>query len=209
MESINRLRSDSIKDSLGWWKSETKLCSPEELDGIIDASNSANLPTDPYNKIDEGIYISDGVTAKNLNLLKTLKITHVLNAACGDNESLDLINTSQEYYDKAGIKFMGLEAIDISTFNLFAFFYMAADFIEDALDEGGNILVHCKLGTSRSPSLVLAYLMIKKGYTIQNAVRTLATVREIRPNMGFLKQLCFLNDLLKSEAEGKSALDLE
>jgi protein-tyrosine phosphatase len=64
--------------------------------------------------------------------------------------------------------------------------------------------VHCKEGISRSSTLVLAFLMIKRGFTAQNAMRTIRREREIRPNIGFLKQLCYLNDILIDKRELKS-----
>lgn len=54
----------------------------------------------------------------------------------------------------------------------------------------GKVLVHCREGVSRSATLVVAYLMLKEGMTVQDAVRTVRESREICPNEGFLQQLC-------------------
>lgn len=55
------------------------------------------------------------------------------------------------------------------------------------------------MGISRSSTLVLAYLMIKRGFSAQEAVRTVRRHREIIPNDGFLQQLCNLNEELIRE----------
>lgn len=56
----------------------------------------------------------------------------------------------------------------------------------------GKVLVHCLQGLSRSATLVLAFLMIKKGMTVTEAVETVRSKRRIYPNDGFLQQLCDL-----------------
>ena len=60
----------------------------------------------------------------------------------------------------------------------------------------GKVMVHCKVGASRSATIVLAFLMIKRYMTVQEAVRMVRAKREIAPNEGFLQQLCDLNDKL-------------
>lgn len=66
-------------------------------------------------------------------------------------------------------------------------------------------MVHCKVGASRSATIVIAFLMIKRHMTVQEAVRMVRSKREIAPNEGFLQQLCNLNDKLHSSGhfEGK------
>ncbi|XP_015795340.1 dual specificity protein phosphatase 3 isoform X1 [Tetranychus urticae] len=184
--------------SLSWWKVSTPSCSPDELSDIITAPNGGyyTVPTDPYNEVFPNIYVGDGTTALCTSLLRRLGITHVLNAAWGKSRSLNLVNTNESFYRDAGIEFMGIEALDMSTFLLSPHFEAAADFIDKAIITGGKVYVHCRQGISRSATLVLAYLMIKRDFTVQEAVRTVRRERDIIPNEGFLKQLCLLNETL-------------
>lgn len=138
-------------------------------------------------------------TALCLHLLRRLQITHVLNAAWGKQRNLGMVNTSSTYYSNANIEFMGVEALDVAVFPLFQHFTTAADFIEKALQQNGKVLVHCGEGISRSSTLVLAYLMIKRNFDVKDAVRTVVAHRNILPNQGFLLQLCQLNDELKNK----------
>jgi len=73
------------------------------------------------------------------------------------------------------------------------------DFIQAALDErarvgGGSsspaILVHCKMGVSRSASAVIAYLMRSQQLQYKDAFNLVAKQRPIiNPNLAFLRQL--------------------
>lgn len=86
--------------------------------------------------------------------------------------------------------------MDMTSFHLYPYFEQAAQFIDDALRQNGKVLVHCRQGISRSATLVIAFLMIKRGMNVQEAVRRVRNRREVIPNEGFLKQLCVLNEIL-------------
>lgn len=62
----------------------------------------------------------------------------------------------------------------------------------------GKVFVHCMVGISRSATCVLAYLMIKKGMTAEDAIRTVRKNRYVRPNDGFLQQLAQLDNELRA-----------
>jgi len=55
--------------------------------------------------------------------------------------------------------------------NLFSHFSSSIDFIHSAGKQGGNILVHCYAGISRSTTMVIAYLMQTKGMNFTTAFR--------------------------------------
>jgi protein-tyrosine phosphatase len=67
---------------------------------------------------------------------------------------------------------------------------VALAFIDNALETGNSVLVHCAAGVSRSASVVIAYLMLKKNYSFDEAFSTTKRARPcISPNHGFLEQL--------------------
>lgn len=178
-----------------WRRPVPVSCTPDELTDIIIAPRGVyEIPTDPFNEVYPGIILGDGTTALCVMKLRSLGVTHVLNAAWGKDRSFGLINTSNNFYKASGIQFHGIEAIDVPSFSLKRFFGEAADFMEEALRSGGKVYVHCQMGISRSATIVLAFLIIKKGWTAQEAVRTVRARRQIIPNDGFLRQLCQLNE---------------
>lgn len=63
----------------------------------------------------------------------------------------------------------------------------------------GRVLVHCVMGVSRSATLVLAFLMISEGLTLQEAVAAVRPHRDVCPNPGFLQQLRTLDMSLERE----------
>lgn len=63
----------------------------------------------------------------------------------------------------------------------------------------GRVLVHCLMGVSRSATLVLAFLMITEGLTLQEAVAAVRPHRDVCPNPGFLQQLRTLDMSLERE----------
>lgn len=132
------------------------------------------------------IYIGDMYAAKDKRTLQSHLITHVLNAADGKFN----VNTGPSFYRDTKITYYGVEAFDISTFNLSSFFYPAANFIKSALSSHtGKVFVHCAMGLSRSSSLVLAYLMIHENMTLVDALKVVGANRNVSPNNGFLEQL--------------------
>ncbi|NXK97242.1 DUS26 phosphatase, partial [Formicarius rufipectus] len=139
-----------------------------------------------------GLYLGDQYVwhgDEDLGLAQ-LRITDVLNA------SHSRWRGGADYYEGTGIRYLGIEAHDSPSFDMSPYFYPAADFIHQALTEGG-ILVHCAVGVSRSATLVLAYLMIRHHMPLVEAIKTVKDHRGIIPNRGFLRQLVALDNALR------------
>ncbi|XP_018587625.1 dual specificity protein phosphatase 18-like [Scleropages formosus] len=61
----------------------------------------------------------------------------------------------------------------------------------------GSTLVHCAAGISRSPALVIAYLMRYKKLTLHQAHEWVVSCRPfVRPNVGFWRQLLHYEKVL-------------
>jgi protein-tyrosine phosphatase len=85
-----------------------------------------------------------------------------------------------------------LEEEDISVH-----FDSAADFIDCAAEQDGIVLVHCHAGRSRSCSLVLAWLMMRRRWTLRKALDFVQQERpQVAPNAGYLAALLSLEEKL-------------
>ncbi|CAL9693518.1 unnamed protein product [Knipowitschia caucasica] len=166
-------------------------------DLLTDDSGLYSWPTEHCHQVYPRIYVGNAFVATNVLRLKRLGITHILNAAEGN--SFMHVNTSADFYSGSGITYHGIPASDTDHFDLSVFFQEAADFIASALaykNGKGKVYVHCREGYSRSPTLVIAYLMLRQNMDVHTALATVRHKREIGPNDGFLRQLCALNQRL-------------
>ncbi|KAI5606743.1 dual specificity phosphatase DUPD1 [Silurus asotus] len=126
--------------------------------------------------------------------LQKLGVTHVLNAAEGERNS---VCTGAGYYSNMDIEYYGIRAEDIPSFNISVHFFTSAEYMRHVLSNSQNkLLVHCVMGRSRSATLVLAYLMIEKKMLLVEAIEQVKRRRQIIPNWGFLKQLRELDTFL-------------
>jgi len=152
------------------------------------------------------LYIGDADSARNKQFLKAMGFTHVLNAAEGSR--LGQVDTGHSYYrdmpsiSSSHFRYMGFPMIDVPSTDISRYFYIASKFIENGLNGGGKVLVHCMVGMSRSATCVLAYLMIVKKMSAAEAIRTVRMHRDIRPNDGFIQQLADLDNELRRERSG-------
>ncbi|XP_067825042.1 dual specificity protein phosphatase 3 [Heptranchias perlo] len=176
----------------------------EELNELLaNDSGFYSLPSQHCNEVYSRIYVGNAFVAQNLMRLERLGITHVLNGAEGN--SFMHVNTNAEFYAGSGIIYHGIKANDTEAFNLSAYFEEAADFIDKSLaQKDGRVFVHCREGYSRSPTFVIAYLMLRHKMDVKTALLTVRQKREIGPNDGFLRQLCQLNEKLVKEGKLKS-----
>jgi protein-tyrosine phosphatase len=77
-------------------------------------------------------------------------------------------------------------------------FFTVHKIISEAVSQNKNVIVHCMAGMSRSPTLVIAYLMVENRWCYEEAVNYVRRRRPIiEPNIGFVKQLKGLEYKLK------------
>ncbi len=140
------------------------------------------------------MYLGTFENACNILDLRRLGINYILNCA------YDCKNT---HLPKC-ITELHLKVRDESDFEIFEYFEKANAFINQVRSKGGIILIHCKLGISRSPSFVLAYLMKYYNFSFENALKFLRKRRpQVNPNEGFMDYLDKYEKLFKRKERKK------
>ncbi|GLT78433.1 hypothetical protein SLA2020_499690 [Shorea laevis] len=130
-------------------------------------------------QIEEGLFLGSIGAANNKNALKSSNITHVLTVA----SSLRPAHTNDFVYKV-------IPVLDKEDTNITQYFDECFDFIDEAKRRGGGVLVHCFVGRSRSVTIVVAYLMKKRGMSPSQALEYVKSKRpQAAPNSGFLSQL--------------------
>jgi len=140
-------------------------------------------------KILNWCYLGSYQNACNYADLQDLKINYVLNCAAEcQNKNFPEINYFQ------------VKVNDFPNFNISLFFNKTNEFINKAKLSGGNILIHCQLGISRSTTCLIAYMIKNMGYSTVTAMQFIKNKRpQIMPNFGFLQQLKNYEQRLKFE----------
>ena len=112
------------------------------------------------------------------------------------NKSREILKT----YTNVNIDHKFLEIKDNSTADISDLFEPAWEYINNHVTKNHNILIHCKQGISRSPTIVAYYLvrkmherMKKKGYAesiLDDVLELIQIYRPCsKPNKNFIKQL--------------------
>ncbi|CAO2658781.1 Nn.00g065040.m01.CDS01 [Neocucurbitaria sp. VM-36] len=129
---------------------------------------------------DLDLYIGGMFTLRRREALKQANITHVLS----------VLRTPLDQDLFSPFKHMVVEVDDVEDENLLEHFPATNRFIQEGLDGGGGVLVHCAMGKSRSATVVIAYLMQEHNISPSEALSHVRQARSIcEPNDGFMKQL--------------------
>ena len=130
-------------------------------------------------QVDANIYIGGHLAARNFETIKKHGITRIV-------KLLD----DQDNYRHPGISYAVFSSLDEPCYDISTDALNAIQFINEGVENGDKILVHCRSGISRSSTVVLLYLMISRGYTLKNALTLLRCARPfIKPNSGFMQYL--------------------
>lgn len=144
------------------------------------------LETEPMTKITSYLYLGNESDAKNEELLKREGIKNILNVTKNIPCYLNDIN-----YKRIAVN-------DSCDQNLRAYFEDSFDFIEECSRNNSKVLVHCQAGISRSPTVVIAYLMRKTNRKMNDIYQEIAEKRKIiGPNIVFMSQLYDYEEFLQ------------
>ena len=206
------------------YKDEEKsiLISPSENDNI-DVVINQGMKTYPSQILFDCLYLGDLTHAQDINILKNLKITHIVNCTKFENyfekinENNDIkenikdsnSSNSSTRNSSQSIKYYKIELDDDpkDAHVMKQHFNKVIEFIDNALSLKSNrVLVHCHAGISRSSTVVIAYLMKTKQMTFNDAEKFVHSKRpQIRPNMAFKQKLKeFEQQLLKNNQTFKN-----
>jgi len=115
-----------------------------------------------------------------------LNITHILSV---------LLSPPSKKLIAPTVKHLFLKADDSISCDMTKHFKQACQFIDDARQSNGRVLVHCACGVSRSSTLCCAYLIKHHSMSIEEAIIHLRSRRHIiQPNSAFLRQLIIYNE---------------
>ncbi|KLO12976.1 phosphatases II, partial [Schizopora paradoxa] len=143
------------------------------------------------------LYLGPCSAASSKAFLSSNAVTHVLSVGATPNNPVDDV-----VYQRISIS-------DSPSSSITKVCDAACDIIDAALSSHkgkGKILVHCSAGISRSPMVVAAYLMRRRGMSLREALSQIIQVRpQVSPNAGFLAQL----KELEMELRGEVSLDID
>ncbi|XP_032680144.1 dual specificity protein phosphatase 19 [Odontomachus brunneus] len=123
-----------------------------------------------------GLYLSSQDPVVCSDILNKYEIGHILSIG---------VNISEKFDD---IRYYNCDLLDLPESNIMLSMKKCVDIIHANRRE--NILVHCNAGVSRSPTIIIAYLMIMMELSYKEAYDKVKKARScIKPNDGFVKQL--------------------
>ncbi|ERL88977.1 hypothetical protein D910_06355 [Dendroctonus ponderosae] len=83
-----------------------------------------------------------------------------------------------------------VDILDLVETDLEKYLHECMHFVDVCVRNKTNVLVHCNAGISRSASVVIAYLIIKRNLLFDDAYALVKQARAtVKPNDGFMKQL--------------------
>ncbi|KYQ57171.1 Dual specificity protein phosphatase 22 [Trachymyrmex zeteki] len=125
-----------------------------------------------------GLYVGNYQDSKDADQLERFEITHIL----AIHDTARRLHSDKHY--------LCILAADSPDQNLLQYFSLCNDFIHAARLRGGNVLIHCLAGMSRSVTVAVAYIMSTTNLSWKEALKVVRVGRSIaNPNVGFQQQL--------------------
>jgi protein-tyrosine phosphatase len=143
-------------------------------------------------KITDKLILGSESDACDVEIYKKFNITKVLTIMSDNFELPECVK--KVIGSDENIKFIKLN--DTSCSDIGCYFREAIEFMEG----NGTCLVHCRAGISRSSTLIMAYLIEKNSWSLNEAFTFTKSKRScVAPNFGFLGQLQQFEDDLNSK----------
>ena len=107
-----------------------------------------------------------------------------------------ILNLSQYTLQAPEKIILKLKIDDHPKFQIEQFFDVAHRFIDEAKQNNSGVLIHCFAGFSRSPTIVISYLMKYHNMSFEDAYTYVSNKRVVCPNPGFIEKLKELSSKL-------------
>ncbi|KAJ7069917.1 protein-tyrosine phosphatase-like protein [Mycena amicta] len=161
--------------------------SDEQLKNIIQGPGDVEWRYEMRRECQEiipGLLLGPFIASKSLETLTSLNITHIV-CIRDAKEAFSVRPRFPEHFT-----YMTLDVEDNEEQNLIRLFPDAKRFIDTAISQGGQVLVHCNGGISLSPAFVVMFVMQHYQLSWEDALHMVQNRRYcISPNGGFLTQL--------------------
>jgi len=111
------------------------------------------------------------------------KISAVLNVQTDDDYAYWGIDwhTLETHYRKLKIEVRRIPVRDFDPDDLRKNLPQCVEALDALLQKGHKVYVHCSMGVNRSPSIVIAYLIWKKGMSLAEAFNHVTNIRSCDP----------------------------
>ncbi|KAL7421681.1 hypothetical protein Q5752_003450 [Cryptotrichosporon argae] len=129
-----------------------------------------------------GLYLGPYQASTNLHRLHELGVTHILCVRDSKEARLIFPRFPTEF------RYMTLDISDSVDQNLITIFPSCKQFIDEALQYGGTVLVHCNGGISLAPAIVIGYLMEQYNWDYAQATQFVQSKRYCVSPMSFETQ---------------------
>ncbi|XP_023814964.1 protein phosphatase Slingshot homolog 3 isoform X2 [Oryzias latipes] len=151
---------------------------------------------DKPSKIFDYLYLGSEWNAANFEELQKNNVGYILN-----------VTREIDNFFPESFTYMNIRVYDVESTNLLPHWPDTYNFINTARKTGQAVLVHCKMGVSRSASTVIAYAMKQQRWSLETALTYVRECRSIvNPNEGFMKQLQTYNGILTASQMRHSEL---
>jgi len=173
---LDNITSKSIRSSL-----ESELVQKlDDFKAFIDEEILLILgQMDPASRIFDFLYLGSEWNASNLEELSTNGVTHILN-----------VTREIDNFFPSVFQYLNIREYDVEETDLLKYWDKTYLFIKNCLLSGGKVLVHCKMGISRSASTVCSFAMKYFDWSMAESLDHVHRSRSIiNPNSGFRNQL--------------------
>lgn len=171
-EATSKMIRNLLEEALEMSLSDRKSFIDREIMMIMGQMDAAS-------NIIDGIYLGTEWNASDEAELKDKNIGYVLN-----------VTTEIDNFFPASFIYKNIRVHDCGEEKMLQHWEDSIRFLTQAVARNKGVLVHCRMGVSRSASVVIAYIMKQKQWDLETAYRYVKEKRPcIRPNDGFMKQL--------------------